>query len=126
VDANVLFAALIRKGRTKELLFDDDLHFFAPEFIFEEFEKRRSLVLAKTDRTESEFEHLLTAPRKRITTISNEETDEFIAHARKISPDLTKTTRITLHWQSNSRAAFGATTRNSKRSRQYLFIPRLN
>ncbi len=39
IDANILFSVLIRKGKTEELLFEDDLHLFAPEFIFEEFRK---------------------------------------------------------------------------------------
>lgn len=37
IDSNVLFAALIKKGVTSELLFKHTL--FAPEFIFEEFKK---------------------------------------------------------------------------------------
>jgi len=39
VDANVLFAALIKEGITEELFFVEQLHLYAPEFIFIEFEK---------------------------------------------------------------------------------------
>ena len=39
VDANVIFAALIKEGKTHELIFDEKLHLFTTEFFFTEFEK---------------------------------------------------------------------------------------
>ena len=45
VDANVLFAALIKKSSTAELLISDKLQFFAPEFLFAEFSKYEELIL---------------------------------------------------------------------------------
>ena len=39
IDANVLFAALIKDSSTAQLLISDKLKFFAPEFLFEEFAK---------------------------------------------------------------------------------------
>jgi len=47
VDANILFAALIKQGKTDELLFVDHLHLFAPEFILIEFEKHKKEILQK-------------------------------------------------------------------------------
>ena len=47
VDANILFAALIKQGKTDELLFVDHLHLFAPEFILIEFEKYKKEILQK-------------------------------------------------------------------------------
>jgi len=35
IDANVLFAALIKDSSTAQLLINDKLQFFAPEFLFE-------------------------------------------------------------------------------------------
>ena len=37
IDANILFAALIKKSGTSEILFKHKI--YAPEFIFEEFKK---------------------------------------------------------------------------------------
>jgi predicted nucleic acid-binding protein len=87
IDANVLFAVLIKQGKTEDVLFEDDLKIFAPEFLFEEFDKYRDLILKKTERDEEEFSELLAVLKKRITTIPDEETEEFIARARDISPD---------------------------------------
>ena len=56
IDANVLFSVLIKSGKTEELLFEEDLHIFAPEFIFEELEKYKDLILEKTERSKEEFD----------------------------------------------------------------------
>lgn len=87
VDANILFSALIVSGKTEELFFEEDLHLFAPEFLFEELDKYRQLILDKTGRTQEEFEELLTILKKKIKIIPNEETDKFIQLARDICPD---------------------------------------
>ena len=87
IDANVLFSVLIKRGKTEELLFEEDLHVFAPEFIFEEFEKYRDLLLEKTERSREEFDELMVILKKRIKTIPNEEIEKFIPEAEKICPD---------------------------------------
>jgi predicted nucleic acid-binding protein len=87
IDANVLFSILIKRGKTEELLFEEDLHVFAPEFIFEELEKYADLILDKTERTKEEFDKLMVILKKRIKTIPNEETERFIPEAKKICPD---------------------------------------
>ena len=47
VDANVLFAALIKEGLTSDLLFVDDFHLYAPEFLLVEFTKYKEEILRK-------------------------------------------------------------------------------
>ena len=37
VDANILFSALINEGTTRELMLNDELVLFAPEYIIDEF-----------------------------------------------------------------------------------------
>lgn len=87
IDANVLFSVLIKSGKTEEIIFEEDLHLFAPEFLFEELEKYQEMILRKTERNPKEFEELLTILKKKIKVIPNEETDKFIGKAREISPD---------------------------------------
>jgi len=87
VDANILFSVLIKSGKTEEIIFEEEWRFFAPEFIFEEFEKYKNLLLEKTERSYDEFDKLLNILKKRINTIPNEETERFISKAEEISPD---------------------------------------
>ena len=59
VDANALFSALIKDGKSAEIFTSFGLELFAPEFIFEEFEKHKNEILEKTHRNEKDFYSLL-------------------------------------------------------------------
>jgi len=87
IDTNILFSILIKKSRTESLLFEEELHLFAPEFIFEEFEKYADLILDKTKRTRTEFDKLLDIFKQKIKIMPNEETEEIMLQAEKICPD---------------------------------------
>ncbi|MBI4139691.1 hypothetical protein HY483_01890 [Candidatus Woesearchaeota archaeon] len=87
IDANILFAILIKSGDTEQLLYQEDLRIYAPEFLFEEFLKYKNLIIQKTQRTEKEFKDILETIKKKIILVPNEETNIFIKEAEKISPD---------------------------------------
>ncbi|MEJ2294922.1 MAG: PIN domain-containing protein [Candidatus Lokiarchaeota archaeon] len=87
VDANILLAALIKKGLTAELLISDKLQLLAPEFLLIEFSKYKNLILNKTHRKEKEFNHFLELLREQITIIPKKEITPFMDEAIKISPD---------------------------------------
>lgn len=87
IDANILFSVLIKKGKTEELLFKDTLHLFAPEFLFDEFEKYRKLIKDKTKRNDKDFDRLMRILREKINVVPNEETEKFILKAKNICPD---------------------------------------
>ena len=58
IDANILFAALIKEGVSIELIFNENFHLFAPEFLLEEFTKYKNEILKKTKRTDEEFNEI--------------------------------------------------------------------
>jgi len=87
VDANILFAALIKEGSTAELLISDKLQLFAPEFLFTEFAKYKELILKKTHRKEEEFDQFLDLLKEQITIVSKKEIKPFLEEADKLSPD---------------------------------------
>ena len=87
VDANILFAALIKEGSTAELLISDKLQLFAPEFLFTEFVKYEELILKKTHRSREEFNQFLELLKEQITIVPKEEITPFIDKAEKNSPD---------------------------------------
>ena len=87
VDANILFAALIKEGTTAKLLFLDDLHLYAPEFLLDEFTKHRKFLLNKTHRSKDEFYYILEIFTSRIIFIPMEDIKQYLEKADKISPD---------------------------------------
>lgn len=87
VDANILFAALIKESKTSNLLFREELHLFTPEFIFTEFAKYEKLLLKKTHRTKEDFKKLLELFERQINVFPLSEIKHYIKQASMISPD---------------------------------------
>jgi predicted nucleic acid-binding protein len=87
VDANIIFAALIRESITAKLLFVDDLHLYTPEFLLDEVKKYQKYLSNKTHRTKEEFESIYNVIKKRIVFIPMNYITPFIKKADKISPD---------------------------------------
>ncbi len=87
VDANILFAALVKDSRTAELLFRDDFHLYAPDFILQEFAKYERELLEKTERSHDDFGRFLEILTRRITIVPVEEIKPFLKDASNISPD---------------------------------------
>ena len=86
VDANVIFAVLIKDSFSYHLLFSGRFHLFTPEYIFIEFEKHKEEILKKTERTTEDFFRLLEILKRRITLVPLEEIREYVNEAEKITP----------------------------------------
>lgn len=82
VDANVLFAVLIREGKTSELFFREDVECYAPDFLLEELKKYRLLIEAKSDLN---VEVAILRVFSRITVVPIDEIDQ--AYSIISSPD---------------------------------------
>ncbi len=87
VDANIIFSALIKEGKSAEILLNFSHNFFIPEYVFEEFERHKDEILAKTNRTEREFNEVLSELKETISIIPREEFEEYLDLAEGISPD---------------------------------------
>jgi len=87
IDANILFAVSIKSGKTEDLVFSECIHLFAPEFLFEEFEKYKEYILSKTKRPSEDFHRFLEILESKITIIPNDEFQEFVEYAKEICPD---------------------------------------
>ncbi|NCN99321.1 hypothetical protein COU62_02225 [Candidatus Pacearchaeota archaeon CG10_big_fil_rev_8_21_14_0_10_35_219] len=87
VDANVLFAALLKEGKTIEILLNPFFNFYAPEFIFEEFEKYEKELLGKMHRTEYEFFEVFENLKELVDVVPKKDYEEKVELAKEISPD---------------------------------------
>lgn len=88
IDANVIFAALIKENRTYDLIFDEKLHLFTTEFFLAELEKHRKELQEKTGKSEAEINNLFNILKRRITFIPLKELLPYLDEAENISPDL--------------------------------------
>ena len=96
VDANILFAALIKDGLTAELLISDKLQLHTSQFLFTEFAKYEELILKKTHRSKEEFTQFLDLLKELIIIVPKKEILPFIEKVKKISPDPKDTTYLAL------------------------------
>jgi|SRR3989344_6743588 len=87
IDANILFAALIKDGKTADILVNPFLELNAPEILFEEFSKYYEEIINKSHRNKEAFISTLSYIKELITIISNSTFYEFIDRAKEISPD---------------------------------------
>lgn len=87
IDANIMFAVLIKKSITSELIFRNDLHLYAPEYIMVEFEKYREVIKEKTERTDENFDALMELLERKIMLIPFEEIKPFVKRAEQFTPD---------------------------------------
>lgn len=102
VDANILFAALIKESITSELMLQNHLHLYAPEYILDEFEKYRDIIKKKTNRTNDEFDRALDVFQRRIALVPYEEMKPFVKKAITISPDMKDVPYIALALRLNT------------------------
>lgn len=87
VDANILFAALIKNSLTAELMFNADFKLYTCEFIIGEFFKHEKDILKKTHRTREQFITIMHQLKDIITVIPEEEYSIQMIEAKKFSPD---------------------------------------
>ncbi|HLC60668.1 MAG TPA: PIN domain-containing protein [Candidatus Nanoarchaeia archaeon] len=78
IDSNRVIAALIKDSTTREILFDKNFDFAAPDYIKIEINTHKNMIIEKTSITENEFDILLSIVFERIDIIPQAEYDEFI------------------------------------------------
>ncbi|MBU0906799.1 MAG: DNA-binding protein [Nanoarchaeota archaeon] len=88
VDANIMISALVNfKGKTRALIFLDELELLAPEFLISEIEEHKNEIAEKTKISYEELTIALNLTFSRIKLIPFEEFSEFIQKAKEVCPD---------------------------------------
>lgn len=87
LDANIILSSLIKNSKTREILLDPELEFFAPEFLLSEVQKHIIFdkeVRDKIEMTDSEIIEFLSFLFEKIKVIAKEEYLEHIEEASKL------------------------------------------
>lgn len=89
IDANILMSALVMsEGYTYDLIFNDSIKLFAPEFLLDEIEEHKAEILEKSGLSNEEFELFLSLISSRIEFIPYTEFESFVSEAEKIVFDI--------------------------------------
>ncbi len=89
IDANILFSALIRDGYIRRLILLSNHPFFVPEFILEEINKHKNVILEKTNLTEEDLKDIfdLIVENANIKIIPKEDFKNYLESAKEIFHD---------------------------------------
>ena len=78
---------MIKKGITERVLLSNDLHSYAPEYIFVEFKEHEKELLKITKRSETDFLRLIEILERRIELIPTSEFKAYLAEAESMLTD---------------------------------------
>ena len=81
-------ALISTKGITYDLIFNERIRLYAPEFLLDEIEKYKNEILEKSGLNEEEFNLVLAITSSKIEFIPISEFIENLEEAEKISPDI--------------------------------------
>ena len=84
LDSNILFSALIKKSKTRDIILSDLFELYAPEYIFNEITKHKELLLKKSKLDRGDFDALLLLLQKHIYLLSKDKYNEKMAIAEDI------------------------------------------
>ena len=72
IDANILFSALIKDSKTREIILKSDEFFLFPSYIFIETQKYKGELLEKSKMPKEEFEKLFRLIISKVLIVPNE------------------------------------------------------
>lgn len=89
IDANIFVAALLKSGATRELLFNDELVLYAPEYLIEELFDHQQEFERKSHLSRIALEELVKVLviESKIIVVPKDELQPYMKKADEISPD---------------------------------------
>ena len=87
VDTNVVFSALVKNSRTREMLFYPALKLYAPEYLFEELEEHRKEIEEKAGITDDEFDVFVFVLKRVLEVVPKRAYEGYFLEARKVVSD---------------------------------------
>lgn len=88
IDSNIVFSVLIsKKGKTAELLFENELEVFAPKLLIDELDEHKEELILKSGMDFEEFELFKIAIFSRLMFVPNSDLFLFLEQAERFCPD---------------------------------------
>lgn len=118
IDSNCLIAALIKPGKTRELICSSKLTLYTPEHILAETLKHREEIMMKAGITKDDFEQLMHIFIARIIVVPQNEFAHLKEKARKLvtHPEDTPFMALALHkhlpiWSNDKELKYQSTVK---------------
>lgn len=87
IDANIIFAAIIKNNIVRKLIFNKNLDLITTSYVLEEIFKHRNEIKLKANLEDDEMNLLIIDFTKRISIIKETELEDYFDESIKICPD---------------------------------------
>lgn len=88
IDTNVLMAGLLKESLVREILINEDIDFFLPEFSLSEIRKYKQELMKKSGYGKEEFEAMISYLLENIEIVPKEEIKACMKKAEEIMKDI--------------------------------------
>lgn len=88
IDTNVLFSAMVKKSITRKIILSDAFELYVPEYLFEEINKHKDLILKKAKISNRDFIALLTLFQKHVRIFRKEVYKDKIPLAEEVMKEI--------------------------------------
>lgn len=87
IDTNIIIAAIIRNSTTQDIIFNENLQLYSPEYVLSEIKNHKAELIRKSGYTSEMFDTISELVFSKITIVPCEEYAHHQNHAINISPD---------------------------------------
>ena len=87
-DANAVISALMKDGKSREILTYYPFTFYSPDTLLESIEKYKTELIVKSGLSEKEFEGLLSFVLRRVKIVKKEDYESKLEEANEILGDI--------------------------------------
>ncbi len=87
IDANILFACLIKDSDTRKLFFSPKFELYAPAFMLTELQKYFQLIKKKSRLSDLDFSNLVARILVQVTIVNDTELAPFVVAASSLTSD---------------------------------------
>lgn len=88
LDANRLFAALIRDSAARRVLLNPSFEFIAPEYILHEVAEHKKELLDKSGLNDAEFSVIFAEVMRRVNIVTKRQVKQYFTRAKAIMRDI--------------------------------------
>ncbi|MBU2503838.1 MAG: hypothetical protein KJ879_02180 [Nanoarchaeota archaeon] len=121
VDATILFTGLIGVGITKDIIFSEAVDLYAPEYLFEEFEKHKSRIKTLSKMSSGEVEMVLNKLSSKIKSVPKRKFEKFLNQANSLIKDKNDTPYLALALAEKDMAIWSNDFHFKKQSKVKVF-----
>jgi len=88
IDTNVIFSALLKEGKTRDILLNEDVEIYIPEYFFSELMDYEDMIVNRTGMDKDEYRTLIDLLFLNIDVVPKEDFEDELNKAKDIMEEI--------------------------------------